>query len=82
MKTQSLVTNKIEFTPGEAIVCIGQNGVGLQLTKGKTYSVVDFIPKVYEPNLGGFVWPAYVKVIDDNGKPGTFHAHRFTKEGA
>jgi hypothetical protein len=70
---------EIEFTPNETVVCTGPDGVGLQLTKGKTYSVIEFIPKVYEANLGGFVWPAYVKVIDDNGKPSTFHAHRFAK---
>jgi hypothetical protein len=72
---------EIEFTPGETVVCIGPDGVGLQLTKGKTYSVIEFIPKFYEANQGGFTWPEYVKVKDDNGNLSTFHAHRFSGEG-
>lgn len=73
---------KTDFKKGETVVCTASRGAEFVLTLNKTYVVVQFFPEVYEPNLGGFVWPAYVKVMDDNGKLSTFHANRFSGEGA
>jgi len=72
---------KTEFNPGETVVCRDASG-GLalpHLTEGKKYIVVEFIPKVFEPEIG-FTWPACIKVHSDNGKSTvTCHANRFSK---
>ena len=47
---------------------------GYDLTAGKVYEVVSYIPSFSADN---FTWPAYVQIHDDRGKLATAHARRF-----
>lgn len=58
---------------GDWIICYGSYNA--PLTLGKRYWVFYYEPKF--PDIGGFTWPAYVTVRDDDGNVSTFHAHRF-----
>lgn len=60
----------------EAVYC-----QGYPLTLGKRYTVTRFEGPVAEAGCGGFVWPAYVTVVGDTGKPCVCHTHRFKKIG-
>lgn len=71
---ESMAFNKeTRFTPGQKVVAPW--GMSLYLAAGKVYTVEEFIEPVVMDN--GFRFPAYVKVIADHGKRGTFHTHRF-----
>jgi hypothetical protein len=60
------------FTAGQRVKAVSD--YAYQVTEGKEYTVVEFIPKQVTPT---FTWPEYVTVISDNGKEVTGHAHRF-----
>lgn len=47
---------------------------GYAFTEGKHYTVEKYEPSVADLN---FTWPAYLHVVDDNGKVAVCHAHRF-----
>lgn len=61
---------------GDAIRCLGSRGYSL--TAGEVYTVVEYQPECRDFN---YTWPAYVRVLDDNGKSCWCHASRFTVEG-
>ena len=64
------------FKPDDSIVCSRPHDYSF--TMGKTYTVVEYSPKWHDNETpGGFTWPAYVTVIDDEGKRATCHADRF-----
>ena len=60
--------------PGDTIVCLGTHGY--KFTEGKEYTVLTYEPAEMS-DLPGFTWPAYVRVLDDNGKRAICHARRF-----
>lgn len=65
----------------EPIFTVGQKVIATcnymhQLTEGKQYTVIDYIPSARDSNAA-FTWPAYVTVIGDSGKPVTGHTYRF-----
>mgnify|MGYP000607188945 CR=1 FL=1 len=47
---------------------------GYNFTEGKTYDLVEFIPRLVTDH---FTFPRYVVVVDDNGKTAQAHAYRF-----
>ncbi|QVR48665.1 hypothetical protein [Stenotrophomonas phage BUCT609] len=57
---------------GDIIKCRGSNGYAF--TTGKEYTVVDYQPSAHTEH---FIWPAYVAVIDDDGKKAWAHSTRF-----
>lgn len=64
------------FKPGDIVVCYDSHGYAF--TKGKEYTVVDYIPEFYDRDTpSGFTWPAYIKIIDDDGREVRCHANRF-----
>ena len=64
---------------GDTVVC--RNKSGYLFTEGKEYTVVAYDPEMYDSSTpGGFTWPAYVVVRDDNGRNVKCHAHRFTEK--
>ena len=69
---------KIEFRAGEVVKANCSHAY--RITEGKSYTVISFEPEFYDSTHStGFVWPAYVIVLDDNNQPLHCHAHRFTK---
>ena len=56
------------------VVCVYNRGY-YNLTEGKEYEVVELYPPAQTES--GFVYPKFVKVIDDNGKESMGHAYRF-----
>jgi hypothetical protein len=57
---------------GQALIAYGRPYPGL--TEGKEYTVVRYEPRHGTPT---FMWPPYITVIGDHGKPVTAHCHRF-----
>ncbi len=57
---------------GDIVVCRGSRGYNF--TTGKQYTVVAYEPESREMT---FTWPAYVQIVDDDGKTVHCHAHRF-----
>jgi len=55
------------------IICRYDSGY-YNLTEGKQYNLVEYIPPFSD---SGFTFPAYVTLLDDNGKTTQCHAHRF-----
>ncbi len=62
------------FKPGQIVVCVISEGYAL--TEGKTYEVLAYEPSHYEADAR-FTWPAYVHVLNDNGKRVVCHDYRF-----
>lgn len=60
---------------GDTIVCRGSRGY--MLTTGKEYTVVRYEAAGPAFPNDAFIWPAYVEVIDDEGKTAWCHANRF-----
>lgn len=65
------------MTPGTKVVC-RDNSNYHNLTHGKTYEVVDYLPP---GRVDWYTWPAYVGVVDDCGDRTYAHAHRFVEVG-
>ena len=63
------------MNPGTKVVC-HDNSNYHNLTRGKTYEVVDYQPS---RRVDWFTWPAYVGVVDDYGDRTYGHAHRFVE---
>ncbi len=64
------------FKTGDKITCKDASSY-YSLTEKKKYEVVEYIPVQYIENLGGFRFPAYVVVLDNNNKRIIAHASRF-----
>ena len=58
---------------GDVVVC--RDPSGYLLTEGKEYTLVEYSPRCA---IDGFVWPAYVTVVDDRNRQVMAHANRFT----
>lgn len=56
------------------VKCIAPRGY-YNLTEGREYEVVELIPET--PMEGGYVFPRYIVVTGDDGKPTQCHACRF-----
>ena len=65
------------FTKEQVVVAVVVRGYEHFLTEGKEYKVLEYTPKQYVPDSGGFSWPAYLTVLDDNGRETSCHASRF-----
>ena len=63
------------FKEGDKVICLGRGGVNW-LREGSMYTVVAYEAQYEATN---FTWPAYLTVINDEGKAATYHAHRFRK---
>ena len=64
------------FKPGDKVICY--DSYGYAFTKGKEYTVVDYIPEFYERDTSsGFTYPAYLNIIDNYGRRVRCHANRF-----
>lgn len=63
------------FEVGEQVRCKGNYGYAF--TIGKVYTILTYEPCVQYAH--GFIWPAYVRVLDDNGKQAACHAERFER---
>lgn len=61
------------FAPSDAVTPIYTDGY--LLTMGRVYTVEAYEPRM--PDSGGFTWPAYVHLLDDNGRSVVAHAARF-----
>lgn len=70
--TSYLWTNPV-FKKGDTVACLYNYAYENQLTRGKAYKVLDYIPREVTP---GFTFPAYVAVMGDNGKKTECHATR------
>lgn len=57
---------------GDTVVCRASSGY--RFKEGKEYEVVKYEPRT--PDLN-FTWPAYIHVVDDDGKTAVCHASRF-----
>lgn len=64
------------FEPGDQVVCTGSRGYAF--TTGKTYTVLKYEPR-WRDEESPFTWPAYVSVVDDDGKRVHCHASRFKR---
>jgi hypothetical protein len=62
------------FSVGDLVTPIYTSGY--HLTMGNVYVVVKYDPPFPDDN---FTWPAYVEIMDDNGKFAVAHARRFEK---
>lgn len=62
------------FKENDKAVC--RYAEGYHLTLGKEYSILEFSPPVRISEV--FTLPAYVLVMDDNGKIAECHADRFS----
>lgn len=69
------------FKEGKTVKAVAVDGI-YNLTSGKTYQVVEYIPPYQDPSSGpGFIWPAYVTVRGDDNTLVTCHLHRFSSIG-
>lgn len=62
------------FKPGDQVECTGSRGYAF--TTGKAYTVLRYEPGGSDGE-SPFRWPAYVSVLDDDGKRVFCHASRF-----
>lgn len=61
---------------GDTVICTGSRGYAF--TTGKEYAVQEYEPAWFDTDAAaGFTWPAYVIVIDDDGRKVHCHASRF-----
>ena len=60
---------------GDTVVCVATRGYAF--TEGKKYTVLSY-EEAGSDGYNPFVWPAYVTVTDDYGRPAHCHASRFT----
>lgn len=68
----------LHFAKDDKIICkAARNYSGL--TENKVYIVLSY-EEAGRDGENPFIWPAYVKVEDDNGKIISCHASRFIKE--
>ena len=66
------------FKSGDKVRCTGSRGY--ELTTGEIYTVLEYEPPYRDPSsYSGFSWPAYVVLLDDNGRRVHLHANRFEK---
>lgn len=66
--------------PGTRVIGAGVRGCRC-LTEGKEYTVEDYQPAYTDPtSASGFTWPAYVGVINDDGRLAYYHTHRFKEK--
>lgn len=73
------------FEPGDIVICYDSHGYAF--TKGKEYTVVDYIkeytvvdyiPEFYDRDTpSGFTYPAYLDIIDNSDRRVRCHASRF-----
>ncbi len=68
---------KAPLRAGDIAVCRGPRGYNF--TMGREYEILAYEePYRDESSSSGFVWPAYVRGKDDEGRVVHCHAHRFT----
>lgn len=60
---------------GQLVRCLWADGYNFK--EGREYIVIEYIPPYPTEGTGGFTFPAYVEVLDDNGRKATCHASRF-----
>lgn len=64
------------FEPGDKVICYDSHGYAF--TKGKEYTVVDYIPEFDDRDTAsGFTYPAYLDIIDNSDRRVRCHASRF-----
>lgn len=64
---------------GDKVVCTGSNGYAF--TTGQEYTIIEYQPPYRDPtSAAGYTWPAYVVVMDDDGKLAHCHANRFKEK--
>lgn len=69
------------FDVGQVVIC--RIAGGYAFTEGKEYTVTIYEPRFHDTECAaGFTWPAYIHLLDDNGKETCCHAFRFIAKEA
>lgn len=63
------------YDVGDTVIAVAVGGYAL--TPNKRYTVEQYDDPMWTET---FLWPAYVVVTDDNGKPAVCRTYRFVKE--